>query len=73
MNCIVEVPVEIELCYLIRGKRSRAYFSNEDFGQSTSTWSGHKLLALPKVCTKDSQREYNYRNHDLIVHGINHD
>jgi hypothetical protein len=35
--------------------------SETDVGQSTSTRSGHKPLALPKVCTKDYQREYDVK------------
>jgi hypothetical protein len=36
-------------------------FYETDVGQSTSTRSGHKPLALPEVCTKYSQREYNVK------------
>jgi hypothetical protein len=67
-NCVVEVRVEIGLLRLVRGRTSRSDSSDADFGQSTSTRSEHKPLALPKVCTKHYQREYDCRNCDLIVH-----
>jgi hypothetical protein len=66
-NYVVEVRVEIELLCLVRGRTSRTNSSDMDFGQSASKRSGHKFPALPKVCTKRCQREYDCQNHNLIV------
>jgi hypothetical protein len=46
---------------------NRKTLPKADIGQSTSTRSGHKPLALPEVCTKHFQREYACRNRDLAV------
>jgi hypothetical protein len=64
----VEVRVEIRLLCLVCGRTSHTNSFEADFGQSTSTWSEHKPLALPEVCTKHCQREYYCQNHGLIVH-----
>jgi hypothetical protein len=41
--------------------QSREDFYKTDVGQSTSTRSGNKPLALPEVCTKHYLREYNVK------------
>jgi hypothetical protein len=70
-NRIVELWVEIALLRLVRGRTSRNDSSDTNFSQSTSTWSGHKLLALSRVCMTHCWREYDCQNHDLIVHFTN--
>jgi hypothetical protein len=40
---------------------SREDSSETDVGQSTSTRNGHKPLALPEVCAKHYQREYDVK------------
>jgi hypothetical protein len=67
-NRVAEVRVEIGLLRLVRRRTSRTDSSEADFGQSTSTRSEHKPLALPEVCTKYCQREYDCRNRGLVEH-----
>jgi hypothetical protein len=55
-NCVIEVRVEIGLLRLVRGRANRTDSSYTDFGQSTSTRSEHKVLALSGVCMKLSKR-----------------
>jgi hypothetical protein len=58
-------------CRTYTSSPSREDSSETEVGQSTSTRSRHKLLALPEVCTGHDQREYDCRNHDLVVHCMN--
>jgi hypothetical protein len=60
-NRIAKVRVDVGRIRLVR-RRSCEDSSKADFGQSTSTRSEHKPLALPEVCTKQYQRDYDCRN-----------
>jgi hypothetical protein len=61
---VVEVRVEVGLLRLVRGE--------VNFGQSASTRSEHKPLALSEVRSKHCQREYDCRNRGLILHCTNY-
>jgi hypothetical protein len=67
-NRVVDVRFEIGLLCLECGRTSCTDSFDADFGQTTSTRSEYKPMALPEVCTKHYQREYDSRNRYLIVH-----